>query len=67
MTSPTLQKIENFKRGMLRDLLSQCTEEQQGVFSKVFPKGIDAMNDDQIKTAIRLCERTLEGNKKEAS
>lgn len=54
--------LADYARPELRRLLAQCPEEQQAFFLRVFPEGIDAMNEDGIKTAIGLVQRTLKKN-----
>lgn len=49
------------KKSLLEDLLSQCTDKQQKFLSRIFPKGIVETN---IDTAIGLCRRTVEKNKR---
>lgn len=59
--SEALDKIAKFRYDILRDLLSQCTEEQIEVFNRMYVS-IDRIEDDQIDWAIQQCERTIEGN-----
>ena len=54
-------KIEAFKRGLLKESLEQCTEEQQAFFHRIFPTGVP---DKKLVGAIDLCERTIRKNKK---
>ena len=46
----------------LRQLLGQCTKEQQNFFTKLYPNGIDLMTEYVINIAIKQCERTLVKN-----
>lgn len=46
----------------LRRLLAECTEPQQERFGRLFPKGIDAMDDWILGSAITLCQRTIAKN-----
>jgi hypothetical protein len=49
-------------RAELVTLLPRLTEKQRAFFDKVFPGGIDAQPDDKLKTAISLCQRTIQKN-----
>ena len=53
------EEIEEFKRQSLENRLSQLTQEQVAFFYKLFP---NRLKEDQLITAILLCDRTLEGN-----
>lgn len=55
-------KIETFKRGLLKEALEQCTENQQAFFHRIFPDGV---SEDKLVGAIDLCERTIRKNKSE--
>lgn len=63
--SKALKQIEKYTRKVLKKLVSQCTQEQQDFFKKIYPEGIDLMNSDKLNTAIQLCERTVIKNAKE--
>jgi len=61
-------------RNILKKLLTECTEEQQLVFKKMYSNNnnqlpinevVDKMNSDKIDWAISQCERTVEKNRKE--
>lgn len=61
-------------RNILKKLLTECTEEQQLVFKKMYSNNnnqlpinevVDKMNPDKIDWAISQCERTVEKNRKE--
>lgn len=52
----TIAKVEAFKRGLLKEALEQCTEDQQAFFHRIFPKGVP---EKDIVNAIDLCERTI--------
>lgn len=53
------QKVEEFKQNMLKERLSQITDEQRQFFHRVFPKGVSSK---QLMTAIDLCDRTIKKN-----
>ena len=55
----TIAKVESFKRGLLKEALEQCTEDQQAFFHRIFPKGVP---EKDIVNAIDLCERTISKN-----
>lgn len=56
------QEIEVFKRKCLEERLLQCTQKQREFFlNRVHPNGV--RSEDLIE-AIKLCDRTLEGNLK---
>ena len=62
--SETLNKINKYKYKLLKELLSQCTEEQQKFFKRMYPEGIKKMKEMTFKRAIQQVERTIENNKK---
>ena len=64
--SETLDAIDQFKRDSLKSLLSQCTEEQQAFFLRLYPDGVDRMPVDKIPRAIEQCEATIKKNKSRA-
>jgi 3-methyladenine DNA glycosylase AlkC len=53
------EEIEEFKRQSLENILNQLTQEQVAFFYKIYP---NRLKEDQLITAINLCDRTLEGN-----
>lgn len=55
--------IQEFARNKLKELLGQCTEEQQAFFQKMYPKGPSA---GQIEHAIDQCYRTILKNRERA-
>lgn len=61
--SESLKMIDNFRHQVLRDLLSQCTEEQINVFNKMYGS-INSIAKEKIDWAIQQCERSISGNKK---
>ena len=54
------QKLRN-RRNILKDLLRQCTEKQQGIFERMYGS-IDKIKGTQIPWATKQCERTIEQN-----
>lgn len=62
--SPSVKKIDEFARGILRDLYNQCTPEQQKVFNWMYPQGIDNIPIEKLAWPICQCERTIEKNNK---
>lgn len=54
-------KSTEFKRGLVRELLDQCTEPQRDLFNRAYG-GIEILKDDQMHGAYYLCERTLQKN-----
>ena len=60
MSKEVEQKVEAFKRGLLKEALDQCTPDQQNFFNRIFPNGVP---EKDIIGAIDLCERTIQKNK----
>ncbi len=60
--SEALEKIEKYKRDILRELFSQCTEKQQEFFDHMYAYGIENMPEDKINWAIKQCENTIKRN-----
>lgn len=56
--SEAKQAIEQFKRDLLADMVSKCTDKQRALFSNIYPKVTPA----NIESAIDLVERTLKKN-----
>jgi hypothetical protein len=63
--------IKTLGRDILKDLLSQCTEDQQMLFKRMYSHddlerdindAVDQMADDKINWAISQCERTVYDN-----
>jgi hypothetical protein len=63
--------IKTLGRDNLKDLLSQCTEDQQTLFKRMYSHddlerdindAVDQMPDDKINWAISQCERTVYDN-----
>jgi len=59
MNKSVKERVEDFKRAMLRDALAQCTESQQAMFSRLYPGTVP---EDKLENAIDLCERTIRKN-----
>ncbi len=59
-----IKSIE-FKRNLVKELLSQCTEEQQGFFNRMY-KSIDDIPEEKMRWAYLQCQRTIENNKNKA-
>ena len=66
------ETLKNTAKEMLKDLLAQCTNEQQMMFKRMYcyanlelpiNEAVDQMADDKIDLAITQCERTVEKNK----
>lgn len=53
--------LDRHLRPVLRDLVSRCTEPQQGKFEKIFGN-VDTVPAEKIPSAIALCERTIKKN-----
>ncbi len=63
--------IKTLGRDILKDLLSQCTEDQQMLFKRMYSHdnlerdindAVDQMPDDKVNWAISQCERTVYNN-----
>jgi len=68
--------IKTLGRDILKDLLSQCTEDQQMLFKRMYSHDdlernindvVDQMPDDKINWAISQCERTVYNNAMKAN
>jgi hypothetical protein len=55
-----LQEVEDFKRKLLAERLSQLTEPQRERFNWCFPNGVP---EKDLIGAISLCDRTIIENK----
>ena len=60
--SEALDKIDKYKRDILRELLSQCTEKQQEFFDHMYIYGIEKMPKEKLDWAITQCENTVKKN-----
>jgi hypothetical protein len=56
------KQVEQFERDLLKNLLLQCTQEQQSFFLKLYPDGVANMPRKQIKRASEQCEATIKKN-----
>jgi 3-methyladenine DNA glycosylase AlkC len=56
--SKALERIEQYTRDQLRNLLLQCTKKQQTFFYRMYPS-IDKIPPEKLPWAIRQCENTL--------
>lgn len=56
--SPVLQRVDQFRRQILREEHAKLTPEQQNVFSKMYPEGIDKISYDKLDWATYQCENT---------
>jgi hypothetical protein len=65
MKSPTMEKIDKFKRQFIKELLSQCTEEQQALFKRMYGS-VDTMDEKNMAWAIHQCEATIKSNEEKA-
>ncbi len=54
--------VTNMKRQMIRDILDQCTKDQQEFFDRIWPNGVP---DEDLEGAYSLCERTIKKNEQE--
>lgn len=68
------QTIKNLAKEMLKKLLSECTDDQQLIFKRMYchknldlpiNEAVDQMVDDKIDLAMSQVERTVEKNRKE--
>ena len=54
------EKVEQFKRGLLNEVLIQCSVDEQAFFHRIFPEDVP---EKDLEGAIRLCERTLKSKR----
>ena len=52
----TIAKVESFKRGLLKEALEQCTEDQQAFFHRIFPKGVPEKDITGLITSLHFQE-----------
>ncbi len=57
-------QVREYKRGLVRGLLIQCTAEQQIFFDRMY-KGIEHIKEEQMRNAYDQCSRTLAKNEKQ--
>jgi len=66
--SEALNKIEQYRRNVLQDLLEKCTEKQQKFFEKMYgTRKAEDLSTDKIDNAIDQCERTIKKNEANAN
>lgn len=63
MSKSVVERVMHFKHDLLSKALTQCTQKQQEFFHHVYPK----ITEDNISSAIDLCERTIQKNLKDPS
>ncbi len=65
------KSLSNAGKGMLKELLAQCTEPQQLLFKRMYchtnldatiDEAVDQMDEFKIDWAITQCEKTVEKN-----
>lgn len=70
--SPTLEKIDNYRRNELKELLHQCNPDQHLIFKRMYSHAnlelpidqvVDNMPADKLDWATQQCERSIESNK----
>lgn len=59
--SDILQKVDQYKRQLVKDLLSQCTDKQIAFFNRMY-KSVDDIPDKKIPWAIQQIENTIAKN-----
>jgi len=66
MTSEALEKINEYKRQVLLDLICKCTQEQRSLFWRGYKvEDIEDFPLDKIERAIQQCELTVKINEEE--
>ena len=60
--SEAFKKITEYEQKILKDLLGQCTQEQQEHFVRMYPEGVTNLPTNTIRIAIRQCEATIKKN-----
>lgn len=55
------QRVDEYKRQLLREGLSQCTEAQVNMFNRMYGS-VDTIADDQIEHAFLQIENTVRKN-----
>jgi len=58
--------FEEMGKTKLRQLLTQCTNEQQNMFNRIY-KSVDTLPMEKIDCAIQLVERTIEKNEEKSN
>ena len=57
-------KVIEYKRGLVKELLDQCTDKQQLLFNRMY-KNIDEIKEEKMGIVYDQCKKTVEKNKKE--
>lgn len=56
----TAQKfVEGALHAEVRKCLAACTERQRGLFAQAYRQPIDDLPEDELRSALNLCYRTL--------
>lgn len=61
--SEALNKVDDYARSVLRELLDQCTPAQQDLFRRLYISMPETMPPDKLRWAIIQCENTVKSNK----
>lgn len=59
-------KVKEFKRGLIKELLGQCTDEQKSFFNRLYGS-INAITEDKMHNAYYQCKRTIKTNKEKVN
>lgn len=57
-----LKEVIDFKRGMIKELLEKCTEQQVKVFNLMYRCSVDEIPKNRLDWAICQCKRTVSEN-----
>lgn len=64
MESEALQRIDDFRRQTLQELLDRCEPEQRDLFRRMYgTTNAQEMHPSKIDWAIQQCENTLRKNR----
>ena len=55
------EKVRDFKRELVADLLKRCTEKQREFFNKMYGS-IETIKENKMRHAYYQCRRTVEKN-----
>ena len=47
-------------RAEIVELLAECTEKQQEFFKQLYPEGLDNLPHSNLRSALALCQRTIQ-------
>lgn len=61
-----LNKVDDYARSVLRELLDQCTPAQQDLFRRLYISMPETMPPDKLRWAIIQCENTVKLNELKA-